>query len=210
MFYKGGNMTHPKLLNRHEFEAALTKLEDTSPLAMAAIDIDHFLEINETFGHPGGDTVLRSLERTLVGSVSSDALVARYGGDEYVIALPDTTAEAALIVMEEIRSHFSSREASPQVPRRIGISIGIAARPQHGKTGTDLKRAADEALYRAKRERRGSVAIFVEDRMTLKSNYYPKAMLEKLGKLSTRTGRTEASLLREALEDLMGKYKDEL
>lgn len=203
-------MTHPKLLTRAEFEIELARLEDATPLAVAAIDIDHFEEINNSLGHAAGDTVLRSLERTLVGSVPGDAIVARYGGDEYVIALPDATAEAALILLEEIRSHFAGREASPEVPRRVQISVGIAARPQHAKSGLDLKRAADEALYRAKREHRGSVAIYVEDRMTLKSNYYSKSTLEKLNKLSTRTGRTEASLLREALEELLSKYKDEL
>ena len=71
-------------------------------------------------------------------------------------------------------------------------------------------RAADEALFRAKREGRGRVAIYVEDKMTLKSNYYSKAALERLAKLSRATGRTEASLLREALDDLLVKYKDEL
>jgi diguanylate cyclase len=203
-------MTHPKLLTRDEFALALATLDTITPLAVAALDLDHFMEVNTTLGREAGDSVLRSLERTLLGSVPSEALVGRYGGDEYAVALPDTTAEGALIVMEEIRAHFSGREASPEVPRRIGLSVGIAARPQHGKSGAELKRAADEALYRAKRERRGSSAIYVEDKMVLKSNYYPKAVLEKLAKLSSATGRTEASLLREGLEDLLGKHKDAL
>jgi diguanylate cyclase len=71
-------------------------------------------------------------------------------------------------------------------------------------------RAASEALHRAKREGRNRVAIYVEEKMTLKSNYYTKAQLERLAKLSNTTGRTEASLLREGLEELLAKYKDEL
>lgn len=197
------------LLDRARFESALNDL-DGAPVALALTDLDHFKEVNDTLGKEAGDTVLRSLERTLTGSVPPGAIVGRLGGDEYAVALPDTSAEGALIVLEEIRAHFSSREASPEAPRRVGLSVGIAARPPHAKTVPELIRAADEALYRAKRESRGRVAIYVEDKMTLKSNYYAKAALERLGKLSSATGRTEASLLREALEDLVAKYKDEL
>jgi diguanylate cyclase len=202
-------MNYLPILNRHDFEAALNNLE-TSSLALALIDLDHFKEINDTLGHAAGDTVLRSLERTLSGSLPSNAIVGRLGGDEYAAALPDSTAESALIVLEEIRNHFSNHNASPEVPRKIQLSIGIAAKPPHAKTIADLMRSADEALYRAKREGRGRVAIYVEDKMTLKSNFYPKAQLERLSKLSSATGRTEASLLREALEELLVKHKDHL
>jgi diguanylate cyclase len=202
-------MKYLPVLNRHDFETALNKLE-TDALALALIDLDHFKEINDTLGMAAGDTVLRSLERTLGGSLPDNAIVGRLGGDEYAAALPDSTAESALIVLEEIRNHFSNHNASPEVPRKIQLSIGIAAKPPHAKTIPDLMRCADEALYRAKREGRSRVAIYVEDKMTLKSNFYPKAQLERLSKLSTATGRTEASLLREALEELLVKHKDHL
>ena len=110
----------------------------------------------------------------------------------------------------EIRQHFSGRNASPEVPRKIQLSVGIAAKPPHAKSITELMRYADEALYRAKREGRSRVSIYVEDKMTLKSNFYPKAQLERLSKLSSATGRTEASLLREALETLLNTYRDEI
>ncbi len=202
-------MNYLPVLNRHDFEQAVNQLE-TSTVAIALIDLDHFKEINDTLGHPAGDTALRSLERTLSGSLPDNAIVGRIGGDEYAAAIPDTSAESALILLEEIRSHFSSNNASPEVPRKLQLSVGIAAKPPHAKTIADLMRCADEAMYRAKREGRGRVAIYVEDKMTLKSNFYPKAQLERLGKLSSATGRTEASLLREALEELLVKYKDEL
>ena len=203
-------MTHPKLLNRTEFDAVLNALPDTLQLALALADLDHFKEINDTLGHDAGDTVLRNFERTLTGSLPSEAIVGRIGGDEYAVALPDTSAEGALILLEEIRAHFTSRDASAEVPRRVQVCVGIASRPPHAQTIPELMRAAGEALYRAKREGRNRVAIYVEDKMTLKSNYYSKAMLERLSKLSNATGRTEASLLREALEELLAKYKDEL
>ena len=202
-------MNYLPVLNRHDFEQALSQLE-SGAMALALIDLDHFKEINDTLGHTTGDTVLRSLERTLSGSLPENAIVGRIGGDEYAAAIPDTTAESALILLEEIRSHFSSHNVSPEIPRKIQLSVGIAAKPPHAKTIADLMRCADEAMYRAKREGRGRVAIYVEDKMTLKSNFYPKAQLERLGKLSSATGRTEASLLREALEELLVKYKDEL
>jgi diguanylate cyclase (GGDEF)-like protein len=197
------------LLNRSNFETALGALE-SRPLAIAQVDLDSFKEVNDTLGHKAGDSVLRSLERTLCGSLPNDAIVGRLGGDEYAVALPDATAESALIVMEEIRAHFSGRHASPEVPRHVQLSVGIAAKPPHAKTIPELLRCADEALYRAKREGRSRVAIYVEDKMTLKSNFYPKAQLERLSKLSSATGRTEASLLREALEGLLNTYRDEL
>ena len=202
-------MNYLPVLNRHDFETALAQLE-SSAVALALIDLDHFKEINDTLGHAAGDTVLRSLERTLGGSLPENAIVGRLGGDEYAVALPETTAESALILLEEIRAHFSSRQISLEIPRKVQLSVGIAAKPPHAKTVADLMGCADEALYRAKREGRSRVAIYVEDKMTLKSNFYPKAQLERLSKLSSATGRTEASLLREALEELLVKYKDEL
>jgi diguanylate cyclase (GGDEF)-like protein len=199
-----------KLLDRTQFEKAAAQVGERTPLALALTDIDHFMELNEAFGKAGGDKVLRSFERTLTGSVPPEAIVGHHSGDEYAVALPDTSAESALILLEEIRAHFGSLEPAPDVPRRVQVSVGIAARPQHAKTVQELIRAADEALFRAKREGKGRVAIYVEDRMTLKSNYYGKASLERLNKLSQATGRTEASLLREALDDLLEKHGDKL
>jgi diguanylate cyclase (GGDEF)-like protein len=197
------------LLSRTVFETALVTLESET-VAVALIDLDNFTQINARYGRDGGDLVLHSLERTLLGSLPSEALVARLGGDEYVVALPDYSAESALILLEEIRSHFSSQEISPTIPQKVQLSVGIAAKPPHVKTASELIGAAEEALYRAKKEGRGRVAIYVEDKMTLKSNYYPKAGLERLSKLSRATGRTEASILREALEDVVIKYRDQL
>jgi diguanylate cyclase len=198
------------LLDRAVFETAVGDVPDRAQLALALTDIDQFKELNDTFGHEAGDSVLRSFERTLTGSLPEDAVVGRISGDEYAVALPDTSAEGALILLEEIRTHFGSREASPEVPRRVQVSVGIAARPQHAKTVPDLMRAADEALFRAKREGKARVAIYVENKMVLKSNYYARASLERLAKLSAATGRTEASLLREALDDLLAKHGDQL
>lgn len=191
------------LHDRTTFEEALGRLPVDTPLALALADIDNFKELNEQRGPEAGDAALRSVERTLASSVPSTALVGRLGGDEYAAAIPRATAESALILMEEIRTHLEERDG-------IHVSIGIAAQPQHATGTAPLLRAADEALFRAKREGRARIAIYVEDRMTLKSNYYSKASLERLSKLSQATGRTEASLLREALDDLLVRTSDQL
>ena len=202
-------MNYLPILNRHDFETALGALE-SGQLAIAQIDLDSFKEVNDALGHAAGDTILRSLERTLSGSLPDNAIVSRLGGDEYAVALPDMTSESALILLEEIRQHFSGRPISPEIPRFVQLSVGIASKPPHAKTIAELLRCADEALYRAKREGRSRVAIYVEDKMSLKSNFYPKAQLERLAKLSNATGRTEASILREGLEDVLVKYREEL
>jgi diguanylate cyclase len=196
-------MSAVALHDRTGFEEALAELPADTPLALALADIDAFKELNDEQGRAAGDAVLASVERTLTSSVPAEAVVGRLGGDEYAVALPRATAEGALILMEEIRAHLEERHG-------IHVSMGIAAQPQHATGAAALLKAADEALFRAKREGRARVAIYVEDRMTLKSNYYSKAALERLSKLSSATGRTEASLLREALDDLFVRYGDEL
>jgi diguanylate cyclase (GGDEF)-like protein len=185
------------------FETELATVPETVPVALALLDIDEFKELNDEQGREAGDLVLRSLERILATNLPSSAIVGRVGGDEYAVALQRTSPESALILFEEMRAHLALHDS-------VSVSVGIAGRPQHASGANDLMRAADEALFRAKREGRGRVAIYVEDRMTLKSNYYPKAALERLSKLSDATGRTEASLLREALDDLLASRSDEL
>ena len=194
------------------------KLGKDGPLALVATDLDNFGTLNNTLGHEVGDQALQSWEKTLNGSLPKDAVVGRLGGDEYAVALPDHSAETALIVFEEIRNHFRDHPFVPELARSdrhpgrppLGVSAGIAARPPHATDTVELLRAADQALARAKREGRDRIAIYVEEKMTLKSNYYSRATLDRLAKLSSHTGRTEASLLREGLDDLLAKYRDEL
>ena len=200
-----------KKLEIPEFLALVDKkVPGGAPLAMVATDLDHFGGLNAAHGHEVGNQALAAWEKTLNGSVPAGAIVGRLGGDEYACALPDHTAETALIVFEEIRSHFTDHPFAPELNPRLSVSVGIASRPPHATETDALLKAADEALARAKREGRSRVAIFVEEKMTLKSNYYSRATLDRLAKLSAHTGRTEASLLREGLDDLLAKYRDEL
>jgi diguanylate cyclase len=179
------------------------------PLAVAVADLDRFAQVNERLGMEAGDRVLETFERTLSGSLGADAVIARIGGDEYAIALPGTSAESALIQLEEVRSHYADHGVDG-VDERVDASFGIAARPPHAEDTADVLRCAAEALMRAKREGSARSVIYIEEKMTMKSNYYSRASLDRLSKLSAATSRTEASLLREALDDLFVKHRDRL
>jgi diguanylate cyclase len=201
-------MARPDILSRNPFEDAFARL-GPAPLTLAVLDLDHFKTLNDTLGHAEGDRVLRAVERLLSGSLPSGSIIGRIGGDEYAVVLPESAAETALILFDEVIRHFHIHR-DPHWPRSLGLSVGLAARPAHASEYAELYRAADEALLRAKREGRGRACIYVESRMVLKSNYYPKSQLERLSKLSGALGRTEASLLREALDDLVERYRGEL
>jgi diguanylate cyclase (GGDEF)-like protein len=178
-------------------------------LAIAVADLDRFADINDRLGMDAGDRVLATFERTLAGSLAPEAVIARIGGDEYAIALPGTSAESALVQLEEIRSHYAAHGAEG-VDEPLNASFGIAARPPHAEDTADVLRCAAEALMRAKREGSARSVIYVEEKMTMKSNYYSRASLDRLAKLAATTSRTEASLLREALDDLFTKHRDQL
>jgi diguanylate cyclase len=181
----------------------------SAPLALALTDLDGFAAINDSYGRDAGDAVLVAWDRVLQANVPNGSSVVRLGGDEFVVVLPGTSAENAVVLLEELRGHFSSMSVEG-VPVALRVSVGIAANPPHGATAEELWRAAGEALMRAKRDGRDRVALHVEEKMVLKSNYYSKANLERLAKLSSATDRTEASLLREALDDLLYKHRDAL
>jgi len=197
------------LYDRRTVADIVQAMPPDKPLALALIDVDGFKVINDSLGHAVGDEVLVRLARTITGSLPAEAVTGRIGGDEIAVVLPDRSAESALILLEEIRTFLTEHE-DPRVARPVTISVGVAARPPHGSTFEDLLRAADQAMYRAKAQGRDRVAIYVDEKMVMKSNYYDRAALSRIAKLSENTGRTEASLLREALDDLFVKYVDQL
>ena len=180
-----------------------------APVAIALTDLDRFAELNRAHGREVGDAALAAWYRALQANLGDAGTAFRLGGDEFAVLLAGMSAENALVLVEEIRSHFSAKPAKG-VPTTVTASIGIAANPPHGTTAEELWRAAGEALMRAKRDGSNRTSLYVEEKMTLKSNYYSKANLERLAKLSNATDRTEASLLREALDDLLDKYRGEL
>jgi diguanylate cyclase (GGDEF)-like protein len=192
-----------------EFVTAAEAATGERMVAVAVSDFDGLAAFHEAHGVEATKSVLAGWQRTLTASLPDDAVVARISGDEWAVAMPGASAESALIILEEIRTHYTEHGIGG-VDAQPGVSIGIAARPPHAASIEDATRAAVEALMRAKREGPGRIAIYVEEKMTLKSNYYSRASLDRLGKLASTTQRTEASLLREALDDLLQKHRDRL
>jgi diguanylate cyclase len=188
--------------------ADINLLDPDLPVAVAMADLDGFGPFNEAHGAEAGDAILGLFERSLTDRLPAGALVAHVRGDEFAVALPDMTCEEALLALEAIRAEFAQAGHATGPPDRVGASFGIAARPAHGSTAEELLEAADAALVRAKRAGGNRIAIHVDERMILKSSYYPRPALHRLTKLSRRTGRPEASLLREALDDYLHRNRE--
>jgi diguanylate cyclase (GGDEF)-like protein len=191
---------HEGTVDVAELVAQVDRAVAGGAVAVGLADLDRFAEVNDRGGREAGDRVLEVWIKTLTGSLPKDAIVGRLGADEFGVALPNASAENAVILFEEVRSHLADH---PVDGWRIDATFGVAARPPHAAETADLFRRADEALARGKREGGGRVAIYVEEKMVLKSNYYSRASLARLSKLASRLHRTEASLLREALDNLI-------
>lgn len=132
-------------------------------LVFAMIDIDHFKSVNDTYGHPTGDRVIKSLSRMLKQRLRATDIVGRYGGEEFCVAMLDTDLDQARRILDEIRESFSSIvHQSDERSFSSTFSCGVAAFPQY-RTLSSLNDAADRALYVAKGNGRNQVVIFSED-----------------------------------------------
>jgi diguanylate cyclase (GGDEF)-like protein len=199
-----------RLLDIEAFQSAAGAIPEEDPLALAVTDFDAFKDFFDHEGAEAAKVAVRSFRQLLNSLLPKEVIVGYGGGDAFEVCLPRTTPEEALIQMEAIRARFAGQRLAGKGKRLLNVSIGVAARPAHGSTVSELERAALEAQQRAKREGGGRVALWAEEKMVLKSNYYGRGSLEQLSKLSAATSRTEASILREALADVLNKYRAEL
>lgn len=138
------------------------------PLAILMVDIDHFKQVNDKFGHRGGDEVLISVVRTLEQNIRRDAFIGRYGGEEFVLLLPDTDDEQLALIAERLRQSVaqSSYDYRGQIIR-VTISIGAVVVSKDNFTEhEDPLLLADKALYAAKRQGRDGVVIYGESNTT--------------------------------------------
>ncbi len=130
------------------------------PLAVAMIDVDFFKRINDTWGHPAGDEILKVLAQCLRAGVREGDIVCRYGGEEFLLLLPRITLEIAFQRAERLRRDFADSELAWVETRiRATLSIGLASFPDHAQNAKALIEQADAALYRAKRSGRNRTEI---------------------------------------------------
>ena len=133
---------------RREWRAAKRR---GSPLAVLAVDLDNFKPINDTYGHPAGDAVLRELADVMRATVRDTDVIARVGGDEFVLLLPDTGWQGAITLAERLRRHVDEETFAGAQEIPLTVSIGIAlARGTDDVRASDLLEEADRSLYRAK------------------------------------------------------------
>ena len=148
-------------------DAALAALpQETGLAALLFIDLDNFKNVNDTHGHLEGDRLLVQVAQRMAALVQAPSLVARTGGDEFVVllqGLPATTAEAtehARLVAERLRTALLSPFELPAGPYHTSISVGMTLLPRPGLTPDDVLREADTAMYRAKAMGRNCVVLF--------------------------------------------------
>ena len=163
MIYSG---RHDSLTGLHNHSTSKGQIENwlrasspTRSLVVVMIDIDHFKSVNDNFGHPVGDQVIRSLAWLLRGRLRASDIIGRYGGEEFILALPDVSTARAVSLMERIRENFASLpHAHANGALRATFSCGLAALPAY-TTASTLIEAADHALLEAKRSGRNRLVL---------------------------------------------------
>lgn len=146
------------LMNRRSFEERWEGEVARSrrygrPISIAAIDIDYFKQFNDTYGHAAGDTALRSIARVIRSRVRAQDFVARFGGEEFVVALPETSSASAVAIADELRRVIAESPitiSGSRTPVGVTVSIGVASWPEYGEEISRLLDRADDRLYEAK------------------------------------------------------------
>jgi diguanylate cyclase (GGDEF)-like protein len=199
-------------------EALLAARQKKDALSVFVMDIDFFNQINEEYGHRTGDEVLKRLGHILENNFKDVGITGRVAGDQFMVILPGQRADSAFILAEEVRRLVEDSQVTVRLGSaggetrsytvRMRISGGIASFPSDATERVDLLRKADEALYRAKQTGRNRICLPTSAQMVTKTSYYTQTQLERLATLARQLDKTEAFLLREALDDLLNKYKD--
>jgi diguanylate cyclase (GGDEF)-like protein len=195
-----------------QFKAILeAALAGETAFSIAFADIDFFKDINDQYGHATGDKVLTSLADTFRAILGDRAILGRYGGDEFALLFPAMEREQAFLLLEQLRQSMESLkipvEGEDNLFIQVKICAGLASFPVDGQSENELIRKADQALYRAKEGGRNRVRLAYEEKMVPKTTHFTLTQLERLSRLAQERNRVEADLLREALDDLLIKYK---
>ncbi len=153
------------LNNHRRFQECLASAMASSrryerPVSLILTDVDHFKGVNDTYGHPIGDLVLKGVARILSSEARNTDVVARYGGEEFAVVLPETDLEGAKTIAERIRARIEAEVFHTEVgPLAVTLSLGIAGCPKHGDHKQTLIEKADQALYQAKESGRNRVVV---------------------------------------------------
>jgi diguanylate cyclase (GGDEF)-like protein len=167
---------------QREAAVEVTRARAQTPLAVAIADIDHFKAVNDTHGHLAGDAVLAAVSAAIRDLLRDCDLCGRFGGEEFALLLPRTTAAQALEITERIRQGISQlaipRDGTAAI--RVTISIGVCVPSQARRTLDDLLAAADHALYQAKSSGRDRVIMYADTRVPQASQPLPLARTNPL------------------------------
>jgi diguanylate cyclase (GGDEF)-like protein len=154
------------LFNRRYLEETLEReiyrgRRKGASLGLIMLDLDNFKHFNDAYGHEAGDNLLRTLGKFLAERVRREDVACRYGGEEFVLILAEASQEIVCQRAEEIRREFPKVPVlyRGQVLESVTVSVGVAMFPEHGATGRDVLRAADDAMYRAKAQGRNRVVV---------------------------------------------------
>jgi diguanylate cyclase (GGDEF)-like protein/PAS domain S-box-containing protein len=154
------------LFNRRYLEESLMReipraIRKSTPVGIIMLDIDHFRDFNNTYGHDAGDVVLREIGASLQNQVRGEDITCRFGGEEFIIILPEANLEVTIRRAERIREAIKSIrvEYHRQPLGVISVSLGVAIFPDHSSTMEGVLKKADEALYHAKQNGRDRVEV---------------------------------------------------
>jgi len=157
------------LFNRRYMEESLAReipraMRKNTPVGIIMLDIDHFRDFNNTYGHEAGDVVLREIGAQLQNQIRGEDITCRYGGEEFILILPEANHEVTVQRAEKIREAIKSIrvEYHRQPLGVISVSLGVAIFPEHSSTVEGILEKADEALYMAKHNGRDRVEIAIK------------------------------------------------
>ena len=159
-----GLLNRRYLLERLKDELARSE-RHVHPMSLIMLDLDGFKNCNDTLGHLFGDKILKDIAETLLKTIRSMDVIARYGGDEFMVILPETREAGAVDIAERLRTSLYKAvsinpEAAVPEPCALTASLGIACYPEHGDTVELLLDNVDKALYRAKSKGKNRVEVF--------------------------------------------------
>jgi diguanylate cyclase (GGDEF)-like protein len=181
------------LFNKAYFQSALAQhlslaKRNNTDLSVLFLDIDDFKEINDRFGHNLGDAILKIIAHTIRQKLRTSDILARFGGDEFVVLMPNTYKINALVLSERLRKAISQRPIKIRDTNlKITISGGVAGFPVDAQRAQNLLDLADSALYRAKGAGKNSIALFKEDkRRFLRIKFNRSIQVKQLGFNHTR------------------------